>query len=147
MRNQVRDAQRLNPVLTKFNFFRTLSDIGDNGLEESSPFLSKHWTQNQSQPKNLEPLKILTHDLNNEHKLGSRHHFDSGYISPNIPGKAFYDVQPPLEQPRVDPLLLQQVLQQHHHYHHQQPQKHQHLVNHRPITGNLSVFSVLFPNS
>ena len=100
---------------------------------------------------NVEPLKILTSELAenissngsvriNSSNGGGRHH-DSGYISPNLPstsgsGKAFFDGNNPnqhqaaIEQPhRVDPVLLQQVLQQ------QQHPKHQHMINHRPITG------------
>jgi hypothetical protein len=86
-----------------------------------------------------------------------RHH-DSGYISPNLPptsgsgsgpagnGKAFcfdqgnvnssqHPVPVPVQeqQPRVDPVLLQQVLQQQ--QHHPKHQQQQHMINHRPITG------------
>ena len=147
---------------------RTLSNNGDNNkLDEPSLFLSKHWSTSQSiqpahhhhqQPpvfrnnNNVEPLKILTSELaenlgNGSGINGGRHH-DSGYISPNLPptsgsGKAFqFDGNNPnqhqaaIEQPhRVDPVLLQQVLQQ------QQHPKHQHMINHRPITGKFILYN------
>jgi len=109
----------------------------------------------------VDPLKILTSELaenlgnggsgingsNGQTGSNGRHH-DSGYISPNLPptssgsgtgnGKAFcFDGNSqhpvvPVEQPRVDPVLLQQVLQQ---QQHPAKQQQQHMINHRPITG------------
>ena len=111
----------------------------------------------------VDPLKILTSELaenlgnggsgingsNGQTGSNGRHH-DSGYISPNLPptssgsgtgnGKAFcFDGNSqhpvvPVEQPRVDPVLLQQVLQQ---QQHPAKQQQQHMINHRPITGKL----------
>ena len=95
----------------------------------------------------MEPLKILTNEFAENLGLGPNHKgVDSGYISPSNgilptpPVKPFYD-QPPIipttsaaappDQPRVDPLLLQQFLQH-------QPGKNypqQQLINPRPITG------------
>lgn len=142
-----------------FNF-RALSDIGDGNLDEPSPLLSKQWSstslksplhQHQYQPQqefhqlplrsnnNMEPLKILTGNGYDFNAVGSGRHHDSGYISPNLPNKAFFDINHQigsnggtpmdLHQQKVDPLLLQQVLQQHHYHPKQQP------FNHRPITG------------
>lgn len=91
----------------------------------------------------MEPLKILTGNGYDFNAVGSGRHHDSGYISPNLPNKAFFDINHQigsnggtpmdLHQQKVDPLLLQQVLQQHHYHPKQQP------FNHRPITGK-SIF-------
>lgn len=97
---------------------QTLSDNGDNnGLDEPSLFLSKHWSTQSIQPVHqgqppfrnnnnvVDPLKILTSELAENlgnggsgiNGTGSGRHHDSGYISPNLPpasgpgsgGKAF----------------------------------------------------------
>ena len=129
-------------------------------FQGSPPFQqpSQHQFQHHSQHQNqqpfrsnnniIEPLKIVTNnEILSENLSGygshggnfSGRHHDSGYISPNLPPNktSFFDGNngPQLHQPRVDPLILQQVLQQQQQQHHHPKQQPQHLINPRPITG------------